>query len=243
MRTLLCGLFPVVMAFIACASKTEGENSMLIKFKKTSFYFGESVPVEIDYWNRGPDKITIANPAKSFEIYMHVLDSTTLEDLNYTMGRIEVTVMDKAGDQYAKSVPPQEVIAIAPDSFTSFSTDPNERLYLHPGNFICYLTEGEKESNRVSISVKYQRESVVPLIQIARDSSMIYGRREWAADWLKKIYPGFQLDLPYDEDTPEVKKEKEKQITVKVAEFLSWWQENKDSPKLDTLLLQAETKF
>ncbi|MEP0828842.1 MAG: hypothetical protein HRF51_10010 [bacterium] len=214
---------------------------MIIKFNKMSFFLGESIPAEVSYTNDKGEKIVIENPAKSLNVTMHLLDSSNGEDLNYTLGKIEVTVMDKTADQYAKSLPAKEMLTIEPNSSITFTTDLNERLYLRPGDFVCYLQEGEKESNRISISVKYKRESVVPLIQIARDSNMVYGRREWAGDWLRKLHPGFQLDLPYDEDTPDVRKEKEKQISLKVAEFLSWWQENRNNPQMDTLLLQAES--
>lgn len=229
------------MALIACAKKTEGEILMMIKFSKMSYFLGESIPAEVNYKNDTGEKIVIENPAKSLDVILHLLDSLNGEDLNYTLGKIEVTVMDKTADQYAKSLPPKETLTLEPNSAITFTTNLNERLYLRPGNFTCYLQEGEKESNRISISVKYKRESVVPLIQIARDSNMVYGRREWASDWLKKLYPRFQFELPYDEDSPDMRKKKEEQIRVKVAEFLSWWQENGNDPKIDTLLLQAET--
>lgn len=230
-----------IMALIACAKKTEGEILMIIKFSKMSFFLGESVPAEVSYKNDTEEKIVIENPAKSLDVILHLLDSLNGEDLNYTLGKIEVTVMDKTADHYAKSLPPREMLTLEPNSAFTFTTDLSERLYLRPGDFTCYLQEGEKESNRVTISVKYKRESVIPLVQIARDPNMIYGRREWAGDWLKKLYPRFQFELPYDEDPPDVRKKKEEQISVKVAEFLSWWQENSNNPKIDTLLLQAET--
>lgn len=214
---------------------------MLIKFGKTSYYLGESIPAEINYMNSTSEKILVENPAKSLDINLHMLDSASGEGFNYTLGQTETLVIDKASDRYVTTVPKKELVTIPPDSGISFKSDLNERLYLRPGNFICYLTEGEKESNRVALAVHYQRESVIPLVQVARDPNMIYGRREWAGDWLRKLYPGFQLDLPYDEDTPDVRKEKEKQISLKVAEFLSWWQENRNNPQMDTLLLQAES--
>lgn len=230
-----------IMALIACAKKTEGEILMIIKFSKKSFFLGESIPAEVSYKNDTGERIVIEDPAKSLDVIMHLLDLSNDEDLNYTLGKIEVTVMDKTADQYAKSLPPKDTLTLEPNSAITFTTDLNERLYLRAGDFTCYLHEGEKESNRISISVKYKRESIVPLIQIARDANMVYGRREWASDWLRKLYPRFELDLPYDEDSPDVRKKKEEQISVKVAEFLSWWQENSNNPKIDTLLLQAET--
>lgn len=213
---------------------------MLIEFSKMSFYLGESIPAEIVYRNETAEKIVIEDPAKSFEISMHALDSATIEDLNYTMGQIEVTVMDKAADQYSKSTPPKEMVTLEPGSAVSFSSDLNDRLYLYPGEFTCYLTEGPAESNRLKITVRFTRESVMTLVRIARDTEMGYGRREWAMDWLRRIYSRFELNLPYDEDTPEVKKEKELHNSAIIAEFLKWWNENSDSSETDTLLRKAE---
>jgi len=46
-----------------------------------SFYLGEAMPAEINYKNKDfGRKIVVENPAKSFEIYMHVLDSASQEE-------------------------------------------------------------------------------------------------------------------------------------------------------------------
>lgn len=214
---------------------------MLLKFSKMTYNLGESVMAEISYKNETSEKVTMQNPAKSFDILMRALDSTSKEELNYTMGKIEVTVMDKSADQYAKSTPQKKMVTIEKDSSITFSSDLNDRLYLHPGDFVCLLKEGTLESNPVAISVRFTRESILPLTQIAKDVNMSFGRREWAADWLQKIYAKLKLNLPLDEDAPEIRKEKESYNGAMIAEFMNWWHDNQNSDKLEILIRNANT--
>ncbi len=238
-RPLLFGLFSVIIPFVACADKMEGEDLMLMKFSNTIYNLGETVPAEIQYRNNTSAQIKMENPAKSFEIIMHVFDSTNSEELNYTMGKIQVTVMDKAADQYSKSIPPKEMVTIEADSSLNFVSDLNDRLYLHPGSFTCWVAEGDSVSNKVTIVVRFMRESVPPLTQTLRDVDASYGRREWAMGLLQKIYPRLKLDLPYDEDSPAVRKEKESKISAMVAEFINWWHDNQNSDKIEMLIQSA----
>ncbi len=237
----LCCLFSAIAAFAACGAKMEGEISMVIKFSKTSFYLGESVPAEIHYKNNASKKVVIENPAQSFEIIMHVFDSTRNEELNYTMGKIQITVMNKSADQYSKSIPPKEMVTIEANSYLNFISDLNDRLYFHPGSFTCWLSEGDSVTNKVTIAIRFARESVLPMIQLARDTDTSYGRREWAMNWLQKIYPKLKLDLPYDEDAPEIKKEKESYNGATIAEFINWWHDNQNSDKVEVLIQNANS--
>lgn len=205
-----------------------------------TYNLGESIPVEITYRNNAGRRIVTENPAKSFDITMHLTDLGNDEDLNYTMGRMRVTIIDKASDRYVSAMPPPDTIILEPDSSVTFSSDLNDRLYLRPGNFLCFLTELERQSNQIKIEIKFTRESVLSLAKVAQNENQEYGRREWAMDWLAKLYPDFKLKLSAEEDSAEVRKQNETYNGNIIDSFMKWWDANRNSAKTDELLKQAE---
>lgn len=212
---------------------------MKLKFKKTVYILGESIPVEIIFENSTSAKIIIENPERSFDIIMHLFDTIKKEEMNYTMGQVESTVFNKAENQYAIVIPPKQEIEIGPKSSFAFTSNVNNRLFLYPGQFECFLTDHEtKQSNSVEISIVYTKESVKYLFELSKDIHQSYGRREWAMEWLQKLYGNFKLYLSVDDDNQETIMKNEEHNKILYNEFMNWWNDNKDSIKIKGLFTE-----
>jgi hypothetical protein len=205
-----------------------GELSMNISFTKTTFVLGEPIPAEVVYSNTAKATVNLPDPSQSLDVIMHVVNKESQEDLNYTMGEVKATVLDSAADQYALDVPVVPEIKISAASEFRFDIDLNSRLYLRPGEFDCFLTDPDGESNHMEIVIEYTKTSVDYLIPYAMDQNQTYGRREWAMEWIQKIYPNFDLKLPDEETGAEQKVQFEKYNNEKYNEFLAWWESYKD---------------
>ena len=212
--------------------------TMKIKFSKPVYSLGEEIAAEIVYDNPTTVPLKLENPSKSFDVVMHVVDSKNKEDLNYTMGTMTVTLIDKATDQYVLAQPPKEQMEIAPATAFQFTSDLNNRLYLRPGKFDGFLTDGGKESNHVAITILFDNPAVDHLFALARDPQEGYGRREWAMDWLRQIYPEFKLALPLEDDPAGVRAQKEASNQVVIEKFFHWWQENKRNINVAKIVAQ-----
>jgi hypothetical protein len=202
---------------------------MFIQFSKESYEFGDSIPAEIIFVNTSDQPKTLPqDPRKSIDLQVHAVNSKTGEDLNYQVGKIQVT---SAGEMFAMAVPVPEETVIPPKGMLSFSSDLNERLYLTPGEYRCRLTNYRvDESNQARIAVQLTPAGYLYLLKIAIDARQSYGRREWAQDWLKKMQPDIELRLSQDTDT-DAKKKADADFNEKAyAQYRQWWEANRNSP-------------
>lgn len=204
----------------------EGNHKMFIKIQKDNFEFGDSVPCEIIFVNTSDEPLCLPeDPSKSVDLFMHAVNKKNGEDLNYTIGKINVCNFDKG--QFALSVPVKEPFEIAPRSMYFFKTDLNSGLYLSPGTYDCFLVNYMVEkSNILRISLTFTTASVKNLVKTAADERMTYARREWACDWLKKINPEFTMRLSSGSDSEQQKKENAEFNQKAFNQFVKWWDEN-----------------
>lgn len=203
--------------------------SIKIISEKEEYNLGKSLPITVTYSNRGLLSVRTEDPLKSLNVEMHVIDKKTQEDLNYTMGTIEVTQLGDNVDEYVIVEPIPDFVEIEASGELSFITDLNDRLYLRPGKFECELRDSAVISNRKNLTVKYTAESVDLLFNIVKNAELDYSRREWAADWLKELVPNFRFKLTLDTDSEEMKKQNESANKEIYDAFSNWWKSNKDS--------------
>lgn len=232
----------VSVLLMSCAAQVEGESMMKIEVSKTAFDLGESIPIKVIFDNPTDAPVKREDPSRSLEVIMHATDTGSQEELSYSMGKIEVTTIEGEGDQYAISQPQVDTIEIAPDSSFSFVSDLHERLYLRPAEFDCFVSNPDIESNHVTLTVNFTRESVRLLLETVRNIEAGYSRREWAMDWLRQLQPEFELKLPLDEDSAEFKAQCETDNSPVYERFSAWWSENRDSAEIDSLLAQASAQ-
>jgi hypothetical protein len=224
-------LFNIIVTFAK-----EGNPKMFIKFSKDNFEFGESSLCEIIFVNTSSEPVNLQeDPKKSVDLLMHAVNISTKEDLNYSIGKMDVRNFGK--DQFAVAVPIKEPFEIAPRSMYFFKTDLNNELYLSPGIYECSLVNYMVEkSNAVVICIIFTTASVKILARTAVDERAGYARREWAYDWLKKIDPELQLHLTNDSDSDAQKKDKITFNQQSYLKFLNWWEENSKKEKYQELI-------
>jgi hypothetical protein len=235
-NTISLKLVIILLSYIIVTFAKEGNPKMFIKFSKDNFEFGESCLCEIIFVNTSNEPVNLQeNPKKSVDLLMHAVNIATNEDLNYSIGKMEIRNFGK--DQFAVAVPIKEPFEIAPRSMYFFKTDLNNELYLSPGTYECSLVNHMVEkSNKVVVSITFTTASVKILARTAVDERVIYARREWAYDWLKKIDPELQLHLTQDSDSDAQKKEKVTFNQQSYQKFLSWWEENSKKEKYQELI-------
>lgn len=209
---------------------------MQIKLSDKSYPLAKPFPVEITYANATGHVVVLDSPAKSLAVELHLLDLRTKEDLSYTMGKMTTTSFGGDKDQYALVTPIPEALSIAPGSSLVFMSDPNERLYLRPGKFDCFLTDPSGESNHLELTIELTRESVDSLFDLAKDEKQEYSRREWAMDWLQKLHSEFLLELPLPDATPAKRAQAEADNKVVYAGFAAWWNQHKHDVDMDEKL-------
>jgi hypothetical protein len=208
-----------------------------IVFEKIEYRLGESIPVSITYRNAGGSSVKREDPRKSLNAEMHVVDRKTKEDFTFTMGKIEVTQLGTDVDEYALVEPIPDDVEIEAEGELSFVADLNQRLYLRPGEFDCELRDRAIVSNRQTLSIRYTRESVDLLFSLVRDASRDYSRREWAADWLRKVAPKFDFRLTLDTESAEVKRRNEDANRPVYDAFMKWWIANRNSKEVTEKLV------
>lgn len=213
---------------------------MQIKLSDTSYPLAKPLPVEITYDNPTGQVLVVDNPVKSLFVEMHLVDLRTKEDHSYTMGKVVTTTFRGDQDRYALVKPVPEALSIAPGSAFVFTSDPNERLYLRPGKFDCFLTDAAGESNHLELTIELTRESVVTLFAIAREPKQGYSRREWAMDWLQKIHSEFRLELALPDDPPQKAAQDEADNAVVYAGFATWWSQHEHGADMDERLKRVK---
>jgi len=167
-------------------------------------------------------------PQKSLDLLMHAVNIQSSEDLNYSIGKIQVKTFDN--DKFALAVPIKEKFEIQPKSVFSFFSDLNERLFLIPGKYNCFLTNYLVEkSNVITLTISFTAGSVSYLLKTGLDERVSYGKREWAYDWLKKINPMFELRLTNEKDSEEQRNKKKAFNIDAHTKFEKWWNENQKS--------------
>lgn len=221
------------------AAPTESDPPMHIKLHETSVAIAKPIPVEISFNNPTERPIVREiSPEKSLDVEMHLLDLSTGEDLSFTMGKTTMTRLE-GDDEYALVTPTPERFEIAARSAFVFEVDLNERLYLRPGKFDVFLTDGATQSNHVALTIEFTRESIDALYQIARDPRADYSRREWAVSLLQKLYREFKLMLPLPDDPPATAAKYEVENEGVYEEFEAWWQRRRVAPGFDETLKQV----
>ena len=200
------------------------------------YALGKPIRVDVTIANTGDRTLVLDEPASSLAVEMHLVDRRTREDLSYTMGRVDTTVFPGAGDRYALVVPMGKPFQIGPHASFSFSTDPQQRLFLRPGVFDSFLTIDADQSNRIQLTVEFNRGSVDELFALARDPAQAYARREWAMDWLAKLYPAFRLALPTPDAADPSRAQLESSNRTVYESFATWWRANQQGTQMDERL-------
>lgn len=233
MTSLPCRLLAVsAVAWLAIAA-TKG-RPMKIHFAKESHSLAAPVLLEVQIENLGHLPAAIEKPEKSFGLVVHLLDPMTKRDRTYTLGRQIVTTIDPSAGRFAVVTPPPEVVTIAPGAAYRFTTDLNDRLFLKPGKYECFLTGPQGSSNRVPLELVMTQASVDRLFELVQDPAQDYSRREWAMDSLRSLLPDFHLELAPEGDSAAVRSQKEEANKPAYARFAQWWKEHRKSvPKSD----------
>lgn len=196
---------------------------------------GKPLPLDITLANPGSSPLVIDDPAQSLDIEMHMVYKPTGEDLSFTMGKVTTTQFGSV-DEYAIEVPPPRPKSIAPGASLAIKPDANARLYLRPGDYDVFVTHKDSESNHVPLKVELTRESVALLFATARDSQMPYSRREWASDWLARLYPAFRPSLSLPDEAAAQRAQREAGNQALYQRFAEWWREQQTSAQLDERL-------
>jgi hypothetical protein len=196
---------------------------------------GKPLPLEVTLANTGSSPLTIDDPAQSLDIEYHFIDQQTREDLSFTLGRITTTIIGSV-DEYAIELPTPKPVAIPPGGALNVKADANVRLFLRPGDYQAYVTHQGSESNRVPVKVAYTRDSVSVLFATAHDPQMSYGRREWAADRLARLFPDFRLSLPLPDAPADARAQQEAANQAVYVKFAEWWRDQLQMADLDERL-------
>lgn len=196
---------------------------------------GKPLPLEVTLGNPGSSPLAIDDPAQSLDIEYHFIDQQTREDLSFTLGKISTTVLGSV-DEYAIELPSPKPITIPPGGSLNVKADANVRLFLRPGDYQAFVTHQGSESNRVPVKVVFTRESVTMLFETAHDAQMSYGRREWAAERLARLFPAFRLSLPLPDAPAATRAEQEAANQAVYVKFGAWWRDQLQTADLDERL-------
>lgn len=196
---------------------------------------GKPLPLDITLANPDSRALVIEDPAQSLDIEIHLVYKPTGEDLSFTMGKVTSTQIGSV-DQYALEVPVPKPKSIAPGASLSIKPDANSRLFLRPGDYDAFVTHKDSESNHVPLKVELTRESVALLFATARDPQMPYSRREWAGDWLVRLYPQFRPSLSPPSESAAQRAQREAGNQPLYQRFAEWWREQQAADGLEERL-------
>jgi hypothetical protein len=219
------------------AKRPTGQPTMHIRISAgaETYAMGLPIPVAVSLANDGDQPFVGEAPDSSMAVEYHQLDARTKEDLSYAMGKLTTT--NFGPDQYALVTPVPKRLELAPHTAHDFTTDPNQRLYQRPGRYEAFVTmERVGKSNSIPLTISFTRASVAPLFALARDATAEYGRREWAADWLARLYPGFRIKLAAPDASEPVRTQLEADNHAVYDAFQRWWHAHESDPQLDAQL-------
>ena len=196
---------------------------------------GQPLPLAVTLGNPGSSPLVIDDPAQSLDLEYHFIDQQTREDLSFTLGKTTTTIIGSV-DEYAIELPIPKPVTIPPGGSLNVQADANVRLFLRPGDYQAFVTHQGSESNRVPVKVVYTRDSVSMLFATAHDVQMSYGRREWAAERLARLFPGFRLSLPLPDAPAAARAEQEAANQAMYVKFAAWWRDQLGAADLDDRL-------
>lgn len=215
---------------------SSAKKAILLAAEQQLRSLGGPVPIMVRYVNRTKGSLSFREPAKTWEV--HLLVGRPAEDpKEVPFGRI---FSYRKGDLARWTIEDAETITLAPGATYDFKYDLGKRWpeLFAPGVNLVRIKDRSDDSetvfsNTLEIRVACDRSTFPYLLAIASDEQSSVDSCRFAAEWIRRLYPGFQLATGEITDSDRTANRKH------IGEAQSWW----DAHASDAAVLQQIEKL
>lgn len=213
--------------------------SIHISLEETQFQCGHPIPLRVEFRNDGATATTFRQPERTWELAL-VVGAPGTEPAPF--GK---TFVSNYGGVFRRSIEDADEITLAPGETYAFVEDVGTRWphLFPPGARQLYLIDrrdsGEVVSNTVSAQILFAEEALPKLFELlerklpdphaptkSSEEALVVTIRQFAADWIGKLVPGFQLDVTPSDAAAEAR------YQSSLAEARSYWEQHRGSPSV-----------
>jgi hypothetical protein len=218
-------IVPLVLALSAGVNPmSTSQKEIRASLAQQKVVLGEPIVLEAEYVNRGGQKLTFRDPAKTWEV-MLVIKRPDGSEQRAHFGRI---LRRNVGAVSRQVVEDAEEVELAPGAAHNFTEDIWRRwpALVRPGRSTLRVVDRTNDahtvtSNAVELLVTFADDSVPRLVELARDEKAPTEAREVAVQWLTRLRPGLTLALEH----PTAEQNRANQAAL--DDFTAWWGANK----------------
>jgi hypothetical protein len=205
------------------------QREIRLTMRQTRFAVGEAIPITVTYVNRGAQPLTFRDPAKTWEVGL----SVTASDGGVQRVQFGRLFRQNFGQMSRMTLESADEITLEPEKEYAFECDAGERWpWLFPAGFYRLQVNDRTNddftlfSNEIDIAVVLTVKSVGRLLDLVADEKAELASRQYAADWIQRIYPPFLMHLT--EPTPAQKLTNQEMLDVAGA----WWRAHRGTTEV-----------
>jgi len=196
------------------------KKEIVIAPEKVSCPLGGPVPLVVRYVNRTNGTLSFREPAKTWEVKL-LVGRPGAGPAEVPFGRIFVY---KSGDLERRTIEDAETIVLQPGGVHEFKYDVGRRwpeLFVPGVNLVGIKDESDDAetvfSNKIEVRAAYDKSTFPLLLAIVADEQSTVDSCRFAAYWISRLYPGFEIAT--GAVTDEQRNENRKRIDLARA----WW--------------------
>ena len=229
-------IVPLVLALSAGVNPmSTSQKEIRVSLSQPKAVLGGAILLEAEYVNRGGQKLTFRDPAKTWEVMLAIKLPDGSEQRAH-FGRI---FRRDTGTVSRQVVEDAEEVELAPGAAHKFTEDVWQRWpgLVRPGRSTLRVVDRTSDahtvtSNAIELLVTFTEESVPRLVELARDEKVPTELRQVAVQWLARLRPG--LTLTFEHPTAEQTRANQ----AALDDFSAWWGANKGGKRTNEAIAQ-----
>ncbi len=202
-----------------------------IRLCENDYMVGTLASIEVIYANGKNREISFRDPAKTWEVMLHIIGEKDEILQRLPFGKIIRKTNHFGLIRTLKE--DADTITLMPGKQYKFKYDihPGFLYIFHPGKYTFVVVDRADDavtytSNKIEVPVYFKMDSIPNLLNIVSNGDYTYESRLFCLEWLKKFDP--DLDLNFKEpDKEEIISNK-----TKIEKFKIWWEENKNNEEI-----------
>lgn len=207
------------------------KKSIELHYSKESVILGEEIQFFVTYSNSSSSPDTIRDPAKTWEVMLEVTELSDSSVHRLPFGKI-LTKTSQHGIVSQCAEPADEIVIKPKDKYLFVPDTYKKHLNIFgPGMYqlrVIDRTHDEETlySNELKFAVEVTDSSVEYLMVIFDDENQNINNREFAAKWIKSLYPDFSYELENLTD------DQKKANAENIGKIHKWRESHPDDPEL-----------
>jgi len=195
----------------------------------TRFAVAASIPITVTYLNQSTERLTFRDPAKTWEVGL----SVTARDGTVSRVQFGRIFRQDRGEMSRMVLEDADEIRLEPGKEYAFDCDIGQRWpELFPAGFyrlqVNDRTDDEHTllTNEIDIAVVFAAQSVDRLLEIVVDEAAPLASRQYAAEWIGRIYAPFSVHLFQPTEAQKLADQEMMAVTT------AWWRAHRGTTEM-----------